>query len=156
MFTLKPRFLVVLFFQMLFSSTCFSSQFILSAVNGDGCVPGYVYDRVFTPAEVRSKYHKNAKAFIHDNCSAGDELIIGINGKSQALSRVIKAVGSGEIDDGHPFSDANTVVVIQRIRLIAQLKDSSEKCGGSWWIVKVTVASDGEKKVVNGTLAHSC
>ncbi len=142
---------------MLIVRPCVANEIVLTEVNGDGCVPGFIYNKVLTKEQVLSK-NQSVKhfAFIHDNCSAGDEIVVGINGVSHHLRRKVDEESRNEITDGRPFEGDNIVASIKKQLLIAKFKDSDDRCGGALWRVQVILNVGRQRKIIDGTLDYSC
>ena len=154
--TFKIILLLIYSALMFFILPCAASEIVLTEVNGDGCVPGYIYNKVLTKRQIFSENPSTGYvAFIHDNCSAGDEIVVGINGVVHHLRRKVDKELRNEITDGKPFRDGNIVVTIRNQRVIAKL-DSGDRCGGTFWRVQIILNVGRQRKVINGTLDDSC
>jgi len=129
----------------------------LTEVNGDGCVPTYIYNVRLSAQQILSKhYPANSIAVIHDNCSDGSELVVGIGGVAHHLARKTISGKSQSLYEGGAFFGEEFKVEIRGGSLTLRLDDTAATCGGEWRRVHVKVSRGRDSSDFDGTLASSC
>ena len=129
----------------------------LTEVNGDGCVPTYIFSEPLSAKQIRSKrYPAKAIAVIHDNCSDGSELVVGVDGVAHHLVRKTVAGRPQSLYEGSAFYGDGLEIEIRGGQLTLRLNDTAEACGGEWRRVHVKVSRGRDSSTFDGELASSC
>ena len=129
----------------------------LTEVNGDSCVPTYIYNVRLSAKQIRSKhYPANSIAVIHDNCSDGSELVVGVGGVAHHLVRKTTSGQPQALYEGGAFFGEGLEVEIRGGSLTLCLDDTSVTCGGEWRRVHVKVSRGRDSSDFDGTMASSC
>jgi hypothetical protein len=154
----KPRHLALAFGIIAGAAQAASSDAIrLTEVAADGCSPALIYAAVLSTEQVLSKRRPpGLPPVMHDNCSDGSELVVGLNGERHLLSRPAKRGQYQPLYAGSPFVEQSAQVTLRGGDLILRLPETSESCGGEWRRVQVTVKVRGRTISIQGTLASSC
>ena len=127
----------------------------LTEVNGDGCVPSYVYNAPLSADQIRSKrYPAHAIAVIHDNCSDGDELVVGLDDGLHHLRRSVKA--GTPLYQGPAFAGDGIAVKIRGGTLVLKLDETPDICGSEWRQLQVVVTRGRDSLTFRGTLGIGC
>jgi hypothetical protein len=129
----------------------------LTEVTPDGCSPTLVYSAVLSKEQIRSKRHPTGVIpVMHDNCSNGSELVVGLDGEHYRLSRPVERGDYRPLYEGSPFAWQAIQVEVRGGELILDLPETNESCGGQWRKVEVTVKKGAQLLRFGGTLVSSC